>query len=240
MGLATKGKKAGRKSYRKRKTTALTRMVNRGTLVYKGQTGIADRALIKLKYRDNYVLTDTVLPDAQRTWRLNSIYDPDFTGSGHQPLGFDQWQVFYKNYRVYKTDVILSITNQESIGTQVGFVVQPDDSNVAYDDSCFEQPHVYSKILGGAAGQNRCVIKRTVHHPRIIGQTSQQYRANENTYAAFTTNPNTNVFGIIMASSLDGSTRPNININVQLIFHVELFGRKELTLSNTQGATGPQ
>lgn len=226
-----------KKKYIRRPKMKLNRMVNRGTLVYKGQPGIADRALIKLKYRDNYTLT-VAAPGvfAQRCWRLNSIYDPDFTGLGHQPLCYDQWQVFYKNYRVYRTDVVLSITNQEIEGTQLGFVVQPDDSSVTADDSSFEQPHTYTKIVAGSQGQNRTVIKRSIHHPRIIGQTSVQYRSNENTYAAFGVNPNTNVFGILMASTLDGSSVPNLAVNVQMVFHVELFGRKEQALSNTNGA----
>lgn len=211
-------------------------MVNRGVMVYKGQPGIADRALIKLKYRDNYTLTTAIGGFAQRAWRLNSIYDPDFTGTGHQPLCYDQWQVFYKNYRVYKVDLTISLANQEDEGTQVGFVIQPDDSAVTADDSAFEQPHVYSKVLGGAAGQNRSIIKRTIHMPRMIGQTSTQYRSNENTYAAFGVNPNTNVFGVLMASTIDGITVPNVAVNISMVFHVELFGRKEQALSNTNGA----
>lgn len=215
----------------------MTRMRNPGTMVYKGQPGIADRALIKLRYRDNYTLT-TAGPGAfvQRAWRLNSIYDPDFTGTGHQPLCYDQWQVFYKNYRVYKTEVTYSLANEENEAVQIGFVVQPDDSGVSGDDASFEQPHVYSKILGSEQGQNRAIIKRTIHHPRIIGQTSLQYKANENTYSAFGTNPNTSVFGVLFANSIDNSTLPNVAVNVTMVFHVELFGRKEQALSNTDGA----
>ncbi len=33
-------------------------------------------------------------------FRVNSAYDPDYTGTGHQPLGFDQWAQFYNHYVV--------------------------------------------------------------------------------------------------------------------------------------------
>lgn len=227
--------KKTRRTFRKKKSTALTRATNRGTMVYRGQPGIADRALLKLRYRDNYTLSSSTVPFVQRAWRLNSIYDPDFTGSGHQPLCYDQWQVFYKNYRVYKTDIIYSIVNETQRAVQMGFVIQPDDSGVSGDDASFEQPHVFTKILGGQEGQNRSVIKRTIHHPRIIGQTSIQYRSNENTYAAFGTNPNTNVFGILFCQAVDGASLPDVSVTVQMIFHVELFGRKDQALSNTDG-----
>jgi hypothetical protein len=33
-------------------------------------------------------------------FRTNSVYDPNYTGGGHQPLGFDEISTFYNKYRV--------------------------------------------------------------------------------------------------------------------------------------------
>ena len=33
-------------------------------------------------------------------FRGNSCFDPDFSGVGAQPRGFDQWKAFYRRYRV--------------------------------------------------------------------------------------------------------------------------------------------
>lgn len=33
-------------------------------------------------------------------FRINSLYDPEFSVGGHQPLGFDEWSVFYNKYLV--------------------------------------------------------------------------------------------------------------------------------------------
>ena len=49
-----------------------------------------------------------------RSWRyfrvdqvmkLNSLYDPDFTGGGHQPYLYDTMTATYANYRVYAASV---------------------------------------------------------------------------------------------------------------------------------------
>lgn len=41
-------------------------------------------------------------------YRLNSITDPNFTGTAtHQPLGHDNWATFYKYYRVLEADVTI-------------------------------------------------------------------------------------------------------------------------------------
>lgn len=224
-----------RKPYRKYAAKkAVNRVTNRGTMVYRGNPGIADRGIIKMCYRDNYVLTSGApSPFLQRAWKLNSIYDPDSTGIGHQPLTYDQWGLFYLSYRVYKVDVVLHLANQESVGVQVGWTVQPDDNSIANNDAAFEQPHTFSKLLGGVAGQNRAMIKRTVNLPRILGQQSKQYRANENTYSTWYNDPNTKIYGILFAESIDNSTIPNVSVSIDLVFHVEMFDRKEATISTS-------
>lgn len=43
-------------------------------------------------------------------FRLNSLFDPDYTGSGNQPTTFDQWMALYDRYRVIATTVDLTVT----------------------------------------------------------------------------------------------------------------------------------
>lgn len=44
-------------------------------------------------------------------YALNDCFDPNFTGSGHQPRGFDQIAVLYKKYRVYSARVQVYLMN---------------------------------------------------------------------------------------------------------------------------------
>jgi len=39
------------------------------------------------------------------TFNLNSLYDPDQTGTGHQPCGYDSWAALYSRYLVMSADV---------------------------------------------------------------------------------------------------------------------------------------
>jgi len=43
-----------------------------------------------LQYVDNYLLSSTAGSVATQQWKVNSMFDPDLTGTGHQPRGFDQ------------------------------------------------------------------------------------------------------------------------------------------------------
>jgi len=38
----------------------------------------------------------------------NSLYDPDYTGTGHQPLGFDQMMAFYDHYAVLSCEITVA------------------------------------------------------------------------------------------------------------------------------------
>lgn len=44
------------------------------------------------------------------TFRLNSLYDPDLTGTGYQPHYHDQFSAMYTNYRVYGCKVLAKVS----------------------------------------------------------------------------------------------------------------------------------
>lgn len=91
--------KITKKSYNKRK---YRNKKNKG--VFRRQTimrvGFPKTTCIKLRYVDAIQLNAT--PGVIDSWgfRANGCFDPDQTGAGHQPSGFDQWSQFYNHYIV--------------------------------------------------------------------------------------------------------------------------------------------
>lgn len=67
-----------------------------------------------------------------RYYRLNSLYDFDLSGTGNQPVGFDQWSAFYNKYRVLSTDVEIRIENRGPTSDSVTVVVFPTDQGSPY------------------------------------------------------------------------------------------------------------
>ncbi len=53
-----------------------------------------------LHYTDYFDVAQAVNTLAYTNFRANSLYDPDATGIGHQPLFFDQLSALYAHYRV--------------------------------------------------------------------------------------------------------------------------------------------
>jgi hypothetical protein len=62
--------------------------------------GVPPSIKVRMRYADSYTHTHT--SGALQTWlfRGNSVYDPDYTYTGHQPSGFDELAAFYQYYRV--------------------------------------------------------------------------------------------------------------------------------------------
>nr|WPR18644.1 MAG: capsid protein [Owegonang virus 10] len=64
----------------------------------------------KLRYCQALQLTSTSGAVNYNTFRANSIFDPDQTGTGHQPLYHDQFYPVYNNYRVLGSMIKVTFT----------------------------------------------------------------------------------------------------------------------------------
>lgn len=87
----------------RRARKARQRRRNPGTNIPRKRLGgmIPDRTRITLKYAvaPLAISTDSSVLNTY-LFNLNSVYDPDRTGTGHQPFGFDQMATFYSKYCV--------------------------------------------------------------------------------------------------------------------------------------------
>lgn len=68
------------------------------------QRQVPDVTLIKMVYSD-YRSVTAAGSQANYVYKVNSCFDPDYTGVGGQPDGFDQWKTLYSQYRVVACDI---------------------------------------------------------------------------------------------------------------------------------------
>lgn len=64
-----------------------------------------------LRYSDRLTLTTSTKTSAEYTFRLNSLYDPDYTSTGHQPYGHDTLATLFRNYKVHAVKMICRFRN---------------------------------------------------------------------------------------------------------------------------------
>lgn len=86
---------------------------------------LANKRTTQHVYGSQYSVSLTSGTSVMRVFRGNGMYDPDRTGTGHQPYGFDQLSALYKYYSVRASSIkVWYVTS--SAGTGVLMNVTPD------------------------------------------------------------------------------------------------------------------
>jgi len=78
--------------------------------------------VVKLTYKQNLAMVSTSGIIYKNQFAIGNLYDPDYTGAGHQPHGFDQLAALYKQYVVMGAKMTVNFRNAatNNIPHQVG------------------------------------------------------------------------------------------------------------------------
>lgn len=87
---------------------------------------------------------------AKYVFSANGMYDPDITGTGHQPMGFDQLAILYNHYCVVGSKITAKVFNYDTGQTQIAGVTLLDTASGFTGDvhQYIEQGHSKYVILG--------------------------------------------------------------------------------------------
>lgn len=122
------------------------------------------------------------------TFSLNNLYDPNISGTGYQPIGFDQMSQIWLNYRVLKVrvkaefQVVPGATNTNEVGMYPsGLSTMPADFN-----AWFVQPFCKTGVLSASGGPGSRQLYETYYPWSVLGVTKANYM-NENDYLSSST-----------------------------------------------------
>jgi len=189
---------------------------------------IAQRYITKLKYSQAVQLN---LGNAYLyQMNLNSLFDPDRTGTGHQPYGFDQLAGLYNRYRVIGCYYTISAY---AIGYNgpIRFAVLPSNDATAgwnsISEVCENPRAKWAIQVPGGQGK---VIKGYVSLPSLMGRNNQEYRADDRFQAQVSVSPaELAVLNIGAGTFLDTST--TVDCVITLHYVCEFFDLKLQTQS---------
>lgn len=218
---STSGRRTRRPTYRKRMprrrpSSAMALSVKRMPSLF------PDAALVTFRYSvlEVQALTKDLL--THFTYRLNSLYDPEFKLGGGQPMGFDQWAALYNRYVVYGGKITLEFMSESTLPFEV-FVGPDNDSTAPTTSNQFAELPLYkNKVVNSAWApatkiSNTCMVKVLEGFP--IG-SEQDYGA------AIAANPNIQKFwqvALIQGSVAAGFT---VNMRVTIEYYSKMYQRK--------------
>lgn len=117
--------------------------------------GFPPRLVTKLRYADTYNLTSVTGSLAKWVLSMNGLYDPDITGTGHQPLYYDTYTSIYNHYTVVSSKLTISYANMyTTTSAEVGVVLNDDSTATSSYSTIREQSKGKSVLLAPLSGGN--------------------------------------------------------------------------------------
>lgn len=113
----------------------------------------------KLVYQTSISLNPSAFTVVGYSFRCNSIFDPDFTGTGHQPMGHDQIALLYHKYKVVASSISITPVGVIHTASQTGGIygcttVMNSAQGISTDvDTNMERQRTSYRILP-SGGQN--------------------------------------------------------------------------------------
>lgn len=129
------------------------------------------------KFQTRYVDSKVALdpgPSGQQTYvfSLNGLYDPDITGTGHQPIGFDQIMPLYDHYHVIGAKYKVTFANTDTT-KQALVACQIKDTNTTsqnFDEIVENGRTKYATLGVEASGQSTRTISGGVNLSKFFGR----------------------------------------------------------------------
>lgn len=179
--------------------------------------------MVKLKYTEFISLNAAGGGVARNVFRANSCFDPNQTGTGHQPLGYDQWSIFYDHYTVVGSKCTAQFMSQGSSASidscVVGIILTDNITSLPPSENLLEQPKSkHALMTTGNAAQ-----KKTVTHgfsaKKFFGL--QSIKDNRQLIGASTsTNPTEDAYFSVYQSHYDSNSILNPN-EIKVIVTIE-------------------
>jgi len=110
-------------------------------------------------------------------FRANDAFDPNATGTGHQPMGFDQMMLLFEQFYVMRSHIRIRAYNISGAGffPVIGLALTPDQTSIV-SESAQEQGLLVSKVMPpkSEAGDH-LTLTLTCDCPRYFGVKRQPY-----------------------------------------------------------------
>lgn len=231
-----------KRTYTPPRTRSLTGRIAPGVITGLSRTdfGFPDRLKTKLHYADVIQLSASAGSPGLWQFRMNSLYDPDYTGTGHQPQWFDQLSAVYQYYKVLGSKITctfipnnISDTEANDKGPYIcGITTVPASFTfgaASYGALLEDGNSVNGVIVDKQGGSNKLTLSNTFSPSRDLGNDP-----GDDTIRCLTTaNPQTpfTVVANVWALDMTELASQDVVVKVEMEFQCEFSVRRENVVS---------
>lgn len=227
-----------KRNYTPPRTRTLTGRIAPGRItgLSRSDYGFPDRLRTKLHYCDVVNLSASAGSPGLWQFRMNSLFDPDFTGTGHQPQWFDQLSAVYNFYRVLGSKITVTFIPAHVSDTEAndkgpyicGITTVPSAtafSAATYSALLEDGNAVTGVIVDKQGGNNKLTLSNTFSPQRDLGIDSND----EVLRVATQNNPTTvnTLFANLWCLDMQELAAQDVICKVEIEFQCEFSSRKE-------------
>lgn len=220
-----------RRAYRRRTYKRRFNRRRKDVVVSPSRSLLPNRFATKLVYSDFFTQTT---PGSGlilwKQWAMNGLYDPDITGIGHQPMGFDQFcPTLYQSYIVTGCKMILEgrfMTNNLDTNPVTGNVIigatTPLGVALPVDMARANEARQYVTITRG--DQTPFRIKKYFSVSKTAGIPLSRVKSEANYTGSDVMNPPYTPFINVGFVNMDSSVAIKISWSITLVYYAQFFG----------------
>jgi len=212
-----------------------------------GRTAVADQRykipLFPPRFRKRLVYAEVGLvlaatnPNAQTYFfTANGLFDPNITGTGHQPIGFDQMMLFYEQYTVVASKCSIQCINSSGAGVyaNVGLYLSPDTTQITVPNRLIENGYIAWRTMKpiGIQGSS-CSLNLNCSIPTYMGR-NRNPRAlldDTNLFGTSAANPSEQVYYGLVLYDPTMANNTDVTFTVILEYDVMFWEPRKLTES---------
>lgn len=181
---------------------------------------------LRLRYVSNYQASVAASTLLGRQFCLNSLYDPDVSGTGGQPYYYDQLTNLYNRYRVYGCKVQIQFTCSSSVTN----LYPPRVAMVAFGDvfpswstmaTIQNQKGAYVKTI--IPGQTTAIGTRYYSCHKLLDVSRVEYDTSEPFQAVVAASPTRTCNLNFYVQNQDGANAITVDVWLMMTFYCKMF-----------------
>lgn len=195
------------------------------------------RMNVKLTYTQVFTLISSTggVFGSQQVFALNSLYDPDITGGGHQPYGYDSMSTLYERYKVNGVLVDITAVDPDNASATIGVMLITPSSTDSLAGLAIqtvkEKPMCVTRTVVDS-GSQKTRLKTYIPMHTAFGWTRDQFHGDmENTTAPINNNPGSIPKLNLAVANNRGNSGYSLVCEVKLTYFATFYERKVLSQS---------
>lgn len=171
-------------------------------------------------------LTSTTGTPNGYKFRLNDLYDPDYTGIGNQPYYYDQMIALYKAFVVTGSKVKITATGSSNMKV----TLRPSTSTALATSVVLERERPNSKYMYVTAQGDAKSITSYMSSAQIFGR-SKACILNEDDFRGVGSYPTQVAYWDICTQHVDGASTASIYVDVEITYYTKWMNRRAVAQS---------